>query len=170
MKTTILKKIGMIILFVGTISAAVNAQKKEDVLQPFYSNCEGAKDLKPTQIISKTDESGQYLVLHRKYDFAYDKQDRVTKKETYKWNSRKQEWTPNYMLSYTYNNDQVVIEYATWNKKTKAYSSAKEKAVYTITPEGITSYISYKRENAAKNWEITTNLTDLIPNRLIANK
>jgi len=170
MKTTTLKQIGMIMLLAVTISFTTNAQNNTKKLQPFYHDCMGAKTLKQTQIISKPDESGKYLELHRKYNFIYDEQNRVTQKAAFKWNSHRKEWIPDHILSYIYENDQVEISLAPWSKRRNSYLPAKEKMVYTATNEGITSYVCYKRNNGSKDWEIVTKLSDLTPSRLIAGK
>ena len=173
MKKTILKKTGFAMLLIGVISfsgQAKSQEKKGSQLAPFYHNCEGIKDLKAEQIICKPDESGKYLTLHRKYNFAYDDENRVVKKEACIWNQRSQKWIPAYILTFSYDMNRMETYYAKWDKRKGKYDTTKEKIVYKTCHLGVTAYTSYKRNSLDSEWEVVTDLPDIYPNRFIVER
>ena len=170
MKNTILKRITVIALLASTIIFSGQAENKESQLAPFYSNCTGIKCLNPEQIICKPDESGKYLKAHRKYKFTYDSENRVIEKAAYKWNEHKQKWTPDYLQTFKYSENQIETEYSAWNKRSKSYTSAKEKAIYKTCDLGVIAYTSYKSNSSDNEWKLITNLPEISPNKLIVEK
>lgn len=170
MKTTILKQIGMIMLLAVTCSFVSNAKNKGNDTRVFYHNCQGVQDLQPEQIICKPDESGKYLELHRKYNFTYDNENRVTKKVAYKWNQQNQKWIPDYLQTFKYSKSQTETEYSVWDKHSKSYAPAQEKAIYKTCYHGVMAYTSYKRNASDNEWKLITNLPEISPEKLIVEK
>lgn len=169
MKTTILKQIGTILLLVTTVCFSVTAQKQKQELKPFYSNCDGHRSLQPDQIICTPDESGQYLKPHLKYNFFYDSQNRLCKKEAYKWDVQEAKWGPYYSMSYGFSDGRVEVDYAKWNKKTRDFSALKEKAVYERTDSGLVFYTLYKKHSVNDQWSLVTQLYGPNAESLIAD-
>lgn len=88
-------------------------------------------------------ENGKFLQNHLKYNFTYDAQGRMIRKEALKWNEVEQAFEHFYCLNCNYTEAGTDVEYALWDNKTNAYSDVKEKAVYLKTGDGI-DYLSYK--------------------------
>jgi hypothetical protein len=177
MKNNILKRIVAVALLIGAISFSGFAEGKgnngkANMPCPFYYNSSGIRDLMPEQIVCKPDADGKYLKLHRKYNFSYDKQGRMTRKEAYKWDASRKKWNPDYLLTYNYSLDRIEAEYAVWNKRGKTYNPPKEKVIYAQSDSGISAYLGYKRTDSSEGegWELVTNLTDMQSNQLwVAN-
>lgn len=170
METTILKRMIAIALLTGSIIFSGQAENKESQLAPFYSNCTGIKCLNHKQIICKPDESGKHLKAHRKYNFTYDSENRVIEKAAYKWNEHKQKWTPDYLQTFTYSENQIETEYSAWNKRSKSYAPPKEKAIYKTYHLGVMAYTSYKRDSVEIEWKLINTLPEIYPNILIVEK
>ncbi|MDR2969463.1 MAG: DUF3836 domain-containing protein [Tannerellaceae bacterium] len=171
----ILKRIAAIALLIGAIGFPAFAEGKgnngkANMSYPFYYSSSGIRDLNPEQIVCKPDADGKYLELHRKYNFSYDRQGRMTKKEAYKWDASRKKWNPDYLLTYNYSPEQIEAEYAVWNKREKTYNPPKEKVIYTQGEKGIFAYLGYKRTDSSEGegWELVTNLTDMQSNQLWA--
>lgn len=173
MKTTSLKRVGSLLLLLVIVCVngqAKNQKQTADRLAPFYYNCTGAKCMSQSQTICKPDESGKYLKPHRKYNFTYDEQKRVTSKEAYKWDTERNTWIPDYKQTFIYSNNRMETLYAKWNRRKKLYNPAKEKTIYQIGRSGTIAYTSYKKEASSAEWTLVTDMPDLLPNRLIAEK
>jgi hypothetical protein len=103
-----------------------------------------------SQTVYNTDYSGRYLTNKLKYNFTYDEQNRLTGKETLRWNAEEGQWVNESMMNYTYNAEGYSVELAYWNKNVKLYSDAREKCEYTLVDNNIMEVATYK-------WNITTN-------------
>ena len=173
MRTRFLKRLGAIFLLAGMVSLAgyaENQKRSENKLAPLYYDCMGMRCLKPEQIICKLDEEGKYLKLHRKYKFTYDDKNRIIRKEAYKWSKQNEQWTPDYLQTFNYQENQIETEYSVWDKRSKSYAPPKEKAIYKTCHLGVMAYTSYKRDVSDNEWKLTIDLPEIYPNRLIVEK
>lgn len=98
-------------------------------------------------------ESDKYLHNHLKYNYLYNNEGQVTKKEVLKWNEITEGFEKQYCLNFNYNSEETSIEYATWNKTDNAYSNIKEKSVYQSN-ESTLHYLSYDWNEKGSNWEL----------------
>lgn len=59
-----------------------------------------------------------------KYEFSYNEEGKVSQKNAYRWDKNKDEWTPYYQTSYTYNAEtgEINTVYGMWDKKTKEFN------------------------------------------------
>ncbi|WP_080903706.1 DUF3836 domain-containing protein [Parabacteroides sp. Marseille-P3160] len=78
------------------------------------------------KVISKTiflNEDG-LLSKEVKYEFTYYDSGKVAEKKAYRWNSRKNDWTPFYRTTFTYNTETGEIHsvYGIWNGKANEYN------------------------------------------------
>ncbi|WP_163173989.1 DUF3836 domain-containing protein [Bacteroides sp. 51] len=151
MKTAILKSVLCVaILFASALNMNLMAQEK------FVTNDVMTGDLVTSKIIYRQDGA---LYRHMKHDFKYDDQNRVVEKETFKWDSNKEEWMPYCKIDLTYTSDQVVLNYGKWNKKSKAYNEAQERNVYELDGFNIPiAYQNYKWNGQNEEWKIVEDL------------
>lgn len=147
MKTTILRSVLCVaIAFASVLNFDVMAQDK------FVTNDVMAGELVASKIIYRHDGM---LYRHMKHDFKYDNQSRVIEKETFKWDSGKDAWVPYTKVDLTYALDQVVMNYAKWNKKDKAYNEAPERNIYELNATNVpVAYQNYKWNNHSGEWKI----------------
>jgi len=155
-------------LFTATMVAASILAAITNVSNDYAYNVKNENNVVTEQVVYKVDESGKYLTNHIKYDFSYDSQNRLSTKTTLRWNSRSEKWENSSQLSYTYNNDDCIVEYARWNKKTKDFSEVSEKVVYAYNKlEEVTGYQAFKINEKTNEWyqvmnhEINIPQTDL---------
>jgi hypothetical protein len=80
------------------------------------------------------------------YKFTYDSQDRLTSKEAYRWNSKKQVWQKAYVYTYTYANNNIEIDQSMWNEEANSYNSPCEKSIYSTLSNGVMSVKTFKTE------------------------
>ena len=105
------------------------------------------------KVVYKAD--GKYLEHHLKYAYAYDEAGRVVRKEAYKWNDVKQAYQPYYCLTYAYDAEGVALEYALWNDEAGAYTDARQRAEYDLTPAGV-NYQAYAWDHQQNGWQLRT--------------
>ena len=124
MKTnTLLKTLALVaILFVNAIAAS--ASKPDGNL---IYNTEEKDGVVLGQTIYRMD--GNTLTNHIKQNYQYDDQQRVTQSEMLKWDSSKQNWENNLILTYTYSGKTVTTNYFKWDKKKKEYVLVPEMTV-----------------------------------------
>ncbi len=123
MKTAFVKTIALVAMLVAG-SATSNLRAEDD---RYVVNYETVNE----QVVSKTvylNDGG--LQPYLKYNFAYNKDGKVSEQEVLKWDSHKQQWAPNYKQSYTYTDHGYTIEHAAWNPKAKEYNLEKMKNEY----------------------------------------
>ena len=119
-----------------------------------------------------TVENGKYLHPHLKYNYTYNADGSVSKKEVLKWSEIMQVFEKQYCLNFTHDLQENSIEYAVWDAKTDSYSDIKSKAVYQTRDSGqILNYQSYEWNKKENNWNLATEHTILNGNDgLFANK
>ena len=161
MMTTILKSVMCVALvFASAFNTSLMAQDN------FVTNDVVTGDQVTSKIIYRNDGA---LHRHMKHDFKYDDQNRVVEKETFKWDSSKNDWTPYCKISLTYNSDQVIMEYAKWSKKSKGYTEGTERNVYEIDGFNIpVAFQNYKWDNQNGDWKIAEDLRFANANTLYA--
>lgn len=151
MKTTLLKSaLCVAIMFASALNFNLMAQ------ETFITNDVMTGDQVTSRIVYRQDGA---LYRHMKHDFTYDSQNRVVEKETFKWDSRKEEWMPYCKTNFTYTSDQVIMDYAKWSKKSKAYNEGNERSVYEI--DGFSNpvaYQNYKWDIQNDEWKIVEDM------------
>ena len=111
----------------------------------FITNEEKVGDLIVSKVIYKLDGS---LYRHMKYDFTYDEQKRMTSKEAFKWDARREKWNPYFKIDYTYSDGQITLTYARWNEAHKAYDAQVEKSVYELNENNMpVACVNYQWKN-----------------------
>ena len=98
-------------IIVSVMNSEVKAQDN------FITNEEVKNDLVVAKTIFKQD--GTYLYNHMRYEFTYDNENRLTGKTASKWDSLQSRWTPYFKMSYQYENNEIIMSYARWNKAHK---------------------------------------------------
>ena len=111
----------------------------------FITNEEKVGDLIVSKVIYKLDGS---LYRHMKYDFTYYEQKRMTSKEAFKWDARREKWNPYFKIDYTYSDGQITLTYARWNEAHKAYDAQVEKSVYELNENNMpVACVNYQWKN-----------------------
>lgn len=146
MKTTSLfKAVAMVAIMVASV---LNSEVKAQ--DGFITNQVMNGELIASKTIFKKD--GAQLYRHMQYTFTYDDQNRLVGKEATKWNSSKDEWVPYFKMTYQYNADEIIMNYARWNESHKAYDKNVQKSVYALNDENMpTAYKAYKQDNKNKS-------------------
>ncbi len=116
-------------ILMGTSSAQAATPTDQFVTNEVVEN-----NLIVSKIIYKLDDM---LYNYMKYDYQYDKEDRITEKTAYKWSAEKDKWMPYYRIAYTYTSDKIVMEYGRWNQRHRAYDSQCEKTELALTKENM---------------------------------
>ena len=124
--TTLFKLMGMVVMACA-FAFTTNLKAQND--SNFITNDEVADGLVVSKIIYRMDGA---LYKHMKYDFTYDTQNRMTSKEALKWDGVAEKWAPYFKMSYTYTDNQIILEYARWSDKSKAYNESVEKSIYEL--------------------------------------
>ena len=104
-----------------------------------------------SEMVYKAD--GKYLEHHLKYDYTYDEAGRVVRKEAYKWNATEQAYERYYCMTYNYGQEGVALEYALWNDEAGAYTDARQRAEYDLTPAGV-NYQAYAWDHQQNGWQL----------------
>ncbi|WP_373732047.1 DUF3836 domain-containing protein [Bacteroides heparinolyticus] len=133
--------------------ASLNVSQKDC---DFAYNVETTDHAVTSQVVYKKDE-GKYLSHHLKYNYTYDAQQRLKKKEVLKWNSLSGKWEQSHCLNYVYDMLGYSIEYALWNEKVGGYTDATAKQIYDESASGIITVVSYKWNKSDSNWVVQNN-------------
>ena len=96
---------------------------------------------------------GNYLTAKLAYNYEYDDQDRLVKKEVLRWNERRNEWVKDHCLELTYDIEGYEVSKRNWNRKDQAYELAKEKAVYHYEFSQVMSVNYLRRQAIEKDFE-----------------
>lgn len=110
-----------------------------------------------SQIVYKKSESGKHLSHHRKYNYTYDEQGRLTQKEVLKWDEAFGTWRQNHCLSYVYDLSGYSIEYALWNRKEVGYTETIAKQTFDQSIAGTMAVALYKWNKSVNDWLIQEN-------------
>lgn len=137
------------IVLVSITGTQLNAQDK------FVTNEVKTGELVTEKTIYKADGS---LHRHMKYNYAYDNEGKMTMKEAFKWDGALEVWNPYYKITYQYTGNEIVMEYARWDDKSKDYGMLKERSVYEWNEANMpTAYMNYKWNASEKDWKLSTN-------------
>ena len=109
----------------------------------FYYNAD-VQDNKVCTMCVYNENADKMLSSKIKYDFTYDAKNRLVSREAYKWNSETNEWNNYYLINFSYEYDRYDIVLNMWNSKTNAYDMVKEKYVYGVKNNYVTSVHKYK--------------------------
>lgn len=94
-----------------------------------------------------------------KYEYSYDVQSRLIRKEVFCWKPLKQKWIPVYRIDHYYDDQVMTIEFACWNKKNNNYDLMKKRSVYTLNEkESSINCRNYKWDTAIKDWKFVENI------------
>ena len=100
------------------------------------------------------------LYRYLKYDYLYDDQSRMLQKEAFKWNYDNSTWMPHYRITYAYSTKEMVMEYASWNKNSKAYDLKKERNVYVLnTNNSPVAYVHFRWDKIKNDWKVFDNMS-----------
>lgn len=151
----------MEIITVATILlASLNASNNGS---GYVYNTEGSEDVVTATVVYKKSESGKYLSHHLKYNYTYDEQQRLVKKEALKWNFYSEKWEKSYCLNYVYDASDYSIEYALWNRSESDYADVVAKQTYDEKIDGAVAVASYKWDKNDKSWVMKDNVVMMNP-------
>lgn len=158
----------LVIATIIAMTSVVNAVSGNRANQ-FAYNTETNGTQVETQTVFKV-ENNKFLHNHLKYNYIYDAEGRISRKEVLKWNESKQRFENHHSLNFFYTDD-VTIEYAAWNEKDSAYTDIREKAVYQ-NYDGNQRYICYEWNTQKEDWNLKEehNIIDQENNVLLAIK
>lgn len=129
----------------------------------YVYNTEGSANVVTSKVVYKKSENGKYLSHHLKYNYTYDEQQRLVKKEALKWNLYSEKWEKSYCLNYIYDASGYSIEYVLWNRSTSDYADVVAKQTYDEKMDGVMVVASYRWDNKDKNWVIEDNIVMMNP-------
>lgn len=112
-----------------------------------------------TETVFTLDPTGKYLTPKLKYEFANNENGSITEKRAYCWNIHKADWQPHYLMKFTKENSNTLIEYASWDETTDTFSKNKQKTVYNLTAENeLKFYHSYLWNDETSDWNLCQQL------------
>ncbi len=130
MKTRGIKMLIAVLAFTMTSAISVNAENF------FFDKKEvNGKVVESMKYVIGDD--GNY-VKQLKNDFSYDADGRLTRKVTYRWDDKKEKWTPQSSIDREYNNrtGTMDVSYSTWNDRKKEFDVPTERVIYQLDKNG----------------------------------
>lgn len=121
-------------------------------------------DVVSSQIVYQKSDDGKYLSRHFKYNYTYDAEQRLVKKEVMKWDVWTNKWINSHCLNYTYSSNGYSIEYVRWNTQNTNYTDVMEKQTYDETVNGAMAICSYSWDNKDSQWILKDNVIMLNAN------
>lgn len=143
-------------IFLMTMSLPKNATE-------FAYNVEMTNENVTSQLVYKKSADGRYLSHHLKYNFAYDEQERLVRKEVLKWNAALGNWERSYCLDYSYDAYGYSVEYVMWNAEKETYAYAVAKQVYDESLEGSVTLAWYRKDRSSGEWVVENRTVMLKP-------
>ena len=162
MKTNNFRK-AMFAMVLLTTLVSFSSAKGKDKLPDFCYNNHGAKVLAESQIVCVPDESGKYLEPRLKYLFTYDENNNVIRKEALRWSAVEKDWVNSYCLTFIYDDDSMITEYAKWNRLENNYDESTERVVYKTNADMYASCSYYKRNLPNNDWVMEHNYLVNVP-------
>lgn len=97
------------------------------------------EEVKNNLVVSRTTykQDGNYLHNHMRYEFAYDEQNRLISKTASKWNGTVDKWIPYFQMTYRYEANEVIMNYARWNESQETFSKDMKETVYELNENNI---------------------------------
>ena len=129
----------------------------------FAYNVEMDEQMITSQTVYKKSENDKHLSHHLKYNYTYDEQKRLTRKEAMKWNGISNQWEHSHCLYYVYDQSGFSIEYALWNPQKAGYTEILSKQVYDQSLEGTMAVTLYKWDKADNDWVMQDNVIMMNP-------
>ena len=155
MKTTMITKAMMAVLFAMAIVLTVNAAEPVKVTNEEMEN--GRVSAKVVY-----EQEGAFLTPEYRFEFRYNDKGQIVEKKSMKCNGTS--WMNYYCMKVAYTNTEAYIDYSLWNKDKKAFVLT-QKYVYTLDEAGkFLAWHSYKKEMTG--WE----LNGLINNEVLLAK
>lgn len=96
------------------LSAAENSNSS------YYYNADMENGKVTTMYVYEADN--QMLTSKLAYNYTYDEQERLVKKEVMRWNSVSREWENDYSLNLIYTEDGYELSRSVWDKRTQLTS------------------------------------------------
>lgn len=129
----------------------------------FAYNVEMDDQVVTSQMVYKKSESGKLLSHHLKYNYTYDAQGCLTRKEVMKWNGTSNQWDHSHCLYYVYGQSGFSIEYVRWDSQKAGYTETISKRVYDYSMEGTVAVALYQWDKADNDWVMQDNVMMLNP-------
>ena len=141
MKTKISSVAILVIMFMTNIFSVSSQNYSDFFFDRKYEN---------NRIISSTKYELGYKGIHEKtqlVEYSYDTEGRLSKKETFQWNNRKECWIPQNKIEYSFSflNDSYTAELYNWNIKKGEFETTLEKGCYQIDINGNIVSLSFTR-------------------------
>ena len=134
MKTNLISE--AVVMMVVVMASVMNFSVSASNPTQYVKNKEMTGELMTAKTIFKN-EDGR-LFRHLRYTYTYDNENRVISKEASKWDSVKEAWVPYFKMNVEYSANEVTVDYARWNDRSKTYNSNVEKAVYALNDNNAT--------------------------------
>lgn len=129
----------------------------------FVYNTEMEGNRVSAQYVYKQSECGKYLSQHLKYNFEYDEQQRLVKKEFLKWDAAAEKWRKSHCMHYVYDMSGYSVEYALWNDAEEDYSKVLAKQTYDEIEDGVLRVALYNWDRADGEWKMQKHTLMMIP-------
>lgn len=146
----------MDLITVSTIFLASLNMNETD--SKFAYNTDVCNQVVCSQTVYKKSENGLYLSHHLKYNFSYDEQERLVRKEVLKWDVLSHKWEKHHCLVYSYQPDGYAIEYVGWDDRAKDYANVMEKHIYREVTGGALAINCYKWNRENNGWVLEDNI------------
>lgn len=111
-----------------------------------------------SRTVYEKSNDGKYLSKHLKYNYVYDAQQRLARKEVMRWDTWSNEWVKSHCLNYTYDANGYAIEYVQWDAKSLSYAEVMEKQTYHETVNGAMAICSYSWDKKENQWVLKENI------------
>ncbi|AVM52742.1 uncharacterized protein DUF3836 [Bacteroides zoogleoformans] len=152
METTVLFKAMAFAAMIMTTAMNMEVKAQEG---NFITNEEVKNDLVMAKTIFK--QEGSYLSKQFRYEFTYDEQNRLTGKQASKWDSVNEQWMPYYKMTYTYGTEEIIVDYARWNEKHRAYDKDVQRSRYELNDENMpVAQKIYRQDAATHEWTMVS--------------
>ena len=134
MKTNLISK--AVVMMVVVMASVMNFSASASNPTQYVKNEEMTGELMTAKTIFKNEDG--HLFRHLRYTYTYDNENRVASKEASKWDSVKEAWVPYFKMNVEYSANEVTVDYARRNDRSKTYNSNVEKAVYALNDNNAT--------------------------------
>lgn len=110
-----------------------------------------------SQTVYCKNHDGKYIYPKLKYNFTYDDQQRIVRKEVQQWDVQSKSWKKSHCLNWIFTTDGFVIEYINWNKNANDYTEMQEKQVVIKLNDNFLSMSIFKWDQGNSNWTLKNN-------------
>jgi hypothetical protein len=137
------------------LSAAENSNSS------YYYNADMENGKVTTMYVYEADN--QMLTSKLAYNYTYDEQERLVKKEVMRWNSVSGKWENDYSLNLIYTEDGYELSRSVWDKRTQAYLPTTEKAVYQYVTDQVVAVNYLRRHDTQEQFESVDSMLVMNP-------